>query len=364
MDREDVVRQRLATQRLTSAGFDTAAEVVRLLTCVQCQERDHAYFSLGLRGHGLDHESVATELDTGAFVRTHILRPTWHFVLAEDLRWILALTSPRVEQKMAARHRQLGLHEPGLLDRSLDAVTSLLAGRRFMTRRAIGDRLAGRSDVAQAGPQLGHALMVGELRGLICSGASEGPHHTYALVDEVVAPTPGVDRDEALVRLVHRFFAGHGPADAKDFARWSSLTVGDTKAALARLGGVLERMEVDGMELWFDPAATVAATAEPPAILFPTYDEAVLSYPRLNFEIVEDHPHHRDADPDPFWAYVVMGTRNVGMWKRSVRTGTVDVRVRLAPSLDSSDRQGAMLAARRLADFLGRELAYVEEAPS
>ena len=224
---------------------------------MQCQERDHALFSLGLRTRALDHAAILAEHDLDRFVRTHILRPTWHFVAPEDLRWILALTSPRVEQKMAGRHRQLQLDEPGLLDATLEAIMSLIADRRFMTRRAIGDRFAERSGVARAGEQLGHVLMVAELRGLICSGPSDGPHHTYALVDEVVAPTPGIDRDEALVRLAHRFFAGHGPADVKDFARWSSLTIADTRAALAQLNDVLERVEVGGMELWSDPAATV-----------------------------------------------------------------------------------------------------------
>ena len=107
-----MLRRRLATQRLTSAPMSEAAAVVRLLTCVQSQERYHAFSSLGLRTKDATLGSVRREHDEGRFLRTHLHRPTWHFVAPEDLRWILALTSPRVERSLGARHRQLGLDDP------------------------------------------------------------------------------------------------------------------------------------------------------------------------------------------------------------------------------------------------------------
>src|SRR4051812_30700009 len=82
---ERVVEQRLATQRLTSTPLPTPGEVVELLTCVQSQERDHALFSLGLRTGRATMRSMRAALDRGEFLRTHILRPTWHFVRPADL---------------------------------------------------------------------------------------------------------------------------------------------------------------------------------------------------------------------------------------------------------------------------------------
>ena len=78
MDRQRALRRRLATQRLTSAPLPTAADVVRLLTCVQSQERDHSFFALAQRSRATTYAAVRAEHDAGAFVRTHILRPTWH----------------------------------------------------------------------------------------------------------------------------------------------------------------------------------------------------------------------------------------------------------------------------------------------
>ena len=350
-----VVSRRLTTQRLASAPLPSAAEAVRLLTCVQSQERDHAFFSLGLRTRRSTYAAVRRELDTGTFVRTHILRPTWHFVAREDLRWILALTSPRVLASMAGRHRQLGLDEPTRLDHGLALLSDLLQDKHFLTRPQLGDAFAERGSPVRPGEQLGHLLMVAELRGLVCSGPVQGVHHSYALVDEVVPPTPTLDPQEAHRELVRRFFTGHGPATVKDFTRWSSLTVAGTRAALADVGDSLEQVDVDGTPHWFDPAAVPRRSpSAPAAYLLPTYDEVVLSYRTVGIPTAPDHP--RAEHPDPFWAQVVLHQRNVGLWKRTVRGDTVEVDVRLADSVDEPGRVAVRAAAQRLADFLGKEL--------
>jgi hypothetical protein len=354
------LRQRLATQRLASAPLPTAAAAVRLLTCVQSQERDHAFFSLGLRSKRTTYAAVQAEYDGQAFLRTHILRPTWHFVAPEDLRWILALTSRRVVSSLAARHRQLGLDDTRLVSRAQDALVELLRGRHYLTRRELGDAFAQARGMPRAGEQLGHLLLVAELDGLICSGPMKGVHHTYALVDEIVPPAPALDRDEAHARLAHRFFAGHGPATIRDFTRWSSLTIAGTKDAVAELGPALEQVEIDGEAHWFDPA-TVArrSRSAPPAYLFPVYDEVMLTYPAHTFPWADGHPYAES--PDPFWAWVVAGERNIGVWKRTVKRDRVAVEVRLAPSIRRDERMAVEVAACRLADFLERELEYVDD---
>jgi hypothetical protein len=352
-----VIRQRLSTQRLSSAPVDDPAEAVRLLTCVQSQERDHALFSLGLRTRDARYADLLAAHSDGAFLRTHILRPTWHFVLAEDLRWILELTSARVESSMAGRHRQLGLDDDRMVGRSLDTLVEVLTGPTPLTRAEIGAEFERRGEPVAPGAPLGHLLLIGELRGLICSGPVKGVHHSYVLVDEVVPRGPSLSREEAMDRLVRRFFAGHGPASVRDFARWSSLTMTDTKRALAGIGDDLEHCEVDGETLWFDPEARARRRPHAPAAyLFPVYDEAVLTYPRLSFPVADGHPHAKR--PDPFWAWVVLDEVNVGLWKRTLARDVVEVDVRLATSLGEEGRKAVRQAAERLADFVGRELSY------
>ena len=359
MDSTQVLAQRLGTQRLSSAPLPRAADAVRLLTCVQSQERDHAFSSLGMRSRKDRYAAVRREFDAGAFVRTHILRPTWHFVAPEDLRWILALTSPRVLSSMAARHRQLGLEDPKYLGDGLDLLANLLQDKNFLTRPELGEAFAQRGSRVKPGEQLGHLLLVAELRGQVCSGPMKGVHHSYALVDEVIAPTPERSRDEAVVELVRRFFAGHGPATVKDFTRWATMTIADAKAALAQIGDELEEVEVDGIPHWFDPTQVRRRSpAAPAAYLFPAYDEAMLTYPQVNFPALPDHPYAEH--PDPFWAFIVLDGSNVGLWKRTVRPDVVQVEVRLAPTVTSDGRDQVRVAAQRLAGFLERDLSLIE----
>ena len=180
----EVLSRRLATQRLTGDSPSTAAEVVRVLGCVQSQEYGHALWSLGLRTSGLTVADVQAEFDSGSFLRTHILRPTWHFVAAEDIRWILQVTAPRVQKLNQTIYRQHGL-DPATLERGLAILIEELEGGRYRTRAELGRALADRG-LASQGIGLAYIVMNAELAGVICSGPVRGVQQTYALLDERV----------------------------------------------------------------------------------------------------------------------------------------------------------------------------------
>ena len=148
---------------MTATPLADPLAAVRLLTCVQAQDAPLARYSIGMRS-GADDAAVRAAIDEGVVVRTHILRPTWHVVAAEDLRWILELTSSKVVSGMAARHRRLGLTSP-VVGRAERALADVLAGRRFLTRADLR-RVLGDAGVADRGDQLAHLVMLAELRGL------------------------------------------------------------------------------------------------------------------------------------------------------------------------------------------------------
>ena len=368
MDRAAAVRQRLATQRLTAEPLDTAADAVRLLLGVQAQEREQALFSLALRSRVPSIAAAQAELDSGAFVRTHILRQTWHFVAAEDLRWLLELTSPRVEAKELAYVRKF-VPEPRDLERALDVMGSALTGGRLATRREIGAILASHG-LPGEGEAVGHLIMIAELRALVCGGPMRGKEHTYGLVADLVdarlAPTPpqsdGQDsRTAALRELGLRFFAGHGPASAKDLARWATLTLADARTAAAEAcsDGDLCEIAIEGIPHWFSPAtaAAPAADREDMAFLFPVYDEAVLTYPQVSFPSREDAP--RRPGVEAWWGLVVLDASHVGEWKRTVKADRVTVETRLAPTLGRSERERVAAAVDRLAEANGLPAEHI-----
>jgi len=301
---------------------------------------------------------VRAALDSARIVRTHILRPTWHFVAAEDLRWILRLTSAKVESAMGARHRQLGL-DAATVDRAFVELSTVLAGRSFMVRSEIGAAF-GDAGLPRAGEQVGHLLLRAELTGLICSGPLRGGEHTYALVDEWVPPTPTLNRADAVRQLVGRFFAGHGPAAITDLTRWTTLTQAEIRSALAELADRLATTTVDGMTQWFDPERVDRAQRRPRAFLLPVFDEVFLTYPVLNFPRSTDHP--RGDAPHSFaesgGGVIVCDGHDVGWWKRRTRRNSDDVTVVVAlpATADGKQRDAVHSATRRLAAFTGHRL--------
>ena len=134
MNQADIAHARLANQRLTGSEFTTAAEVVAWLVAVQAQEYTGAKAALGWRAGGLDDTAVERAFAAGEILRTHVLRPTWHFVTPADIRWLLKLTGPRVHQVNGGMYRRLELDEatvgidPQSRRRILDMVRELRDG--------------------------------------------------------------------------------------------------------------------------------------------------------------------------------------------------------------------------------------------
>jgi Winged helix DNA-binding domain len=364
MDELDrVLAQRLATQGLTSSRSDVV-DVVRTLVCVQSQDAPLARWSLAMRTGYPGDPAIAAAIDSGEIIRTHILRPTWHYVLPQDLRWLLELTSPKVLRSMAARHRQLELDDPDLVRREHAGLAQLLSGGNFLTRRQIQTAMD-REDMR--GERLGHLLMIAELEGLICSGPLASGQHTYALVEERVAAAPMKDREEALLDVVHRFFVGHGPASVAHLARWTKLTRSEIRKALAELDGRLEPTTLadpfDSGEHWHAPALPEPGTGEG-AFLLQLFDEAFLTYPGSNFPRVPDHPSGQQplSVAEAGGGVVISDLRDVGWWKRKEVGCATRVTLALAPSLGKRRRLAIEAQGESLAAHTGRslDLAYVD----
>jgi hypothetical protein len=351
ISRWDVLRRRLVTQRLQGAGLPSAADVVRLLSCVQSQEYAHALWSLGMRISGLKVMDAQAEFDRGDFLRTHILRPTWHFVAAEDIRWILEVTAPRVQKLNQTIYQQERL-DPATLDRGLAVIVEELVGGRYRTRAELGGALADRRLV---GERLGLAYIVmnAELKGVICSGPMRGAQQTYALLDERVPRSAASARTGDVAELARRFFLGHGPASIQDLARWSSLTVSQCRDAVEAIRDRLDCVTVEGVELWYDPEApAVGPSAD--ALLLPLCDELTLSYPLINFPQADGHPHA--PGEDLFVGSVIIADANVGTWRRTVRGRKMIMEIALAPGIVARSRGLVEAAASRLATFAGKQL--------
>lgn len=349
--RDWVVRRRLATQLLSSAPAASPVEVVRHLACVQAQDAPLAAWSLALRSRTPTYAGVLAEQAAGGWVRTHLLRPTWHHVAAEDLRWVQALTGARVERSVASVARRLGLTE-AVKEQALELLRDRLAGSTGLTRKELGAELVARG-LSGSGEATGQLLMVAELRAVVCSGPPRGAEHTYVLVDEALPPadSDGWSAERAMVELAWRFYRGHGPASERDLHRWSGLPLTRVRGATAELAGRLESVRCDDEELWFDPSVPSRTTRRRTAYLLPTFDEAALTYPRTGFPRRAPVADRTGLLAEAGGGIVVVDGWDIGTFGRTVGAGRVRVTVRPEVALAAAEREGVEEAARTLAGF-------------
>jgi winged helix DNA-binding protein len=348
----DIARRRLANQQLLAPTLTEPAEVVRRLGAVQAQDYGGAKWAVALRTRGAVDAVVERALSDGSILRTHVLRPTWHFVAPPDIRWMLALTAPRVKAAMAYHDRQLEL-DAAVFRRSHGALTHALRDGRQLTRVELAEVFR-RARIDVTGPQrLGHLLMRAELDALVCSGARRGKQPTYALLEERVPPAAPPDRDAALLELTGRYFATRGPATAQDFAWWSGLTLADARRGVEIAGSRLEREVIGDESYWLDPSGRSPRQRTPTAHLLPNYDEYFIGFKnrgaigkRLNST---DVVMGRDALAPHV---IVVDGQLVGGWKRTLTKTAVVVELRLRADLRAPERKAVVMAARAFGAFL------------
>ena len=276
MRHRDVALRRLRAHRLAGPPLSRAVDVVGWLGAVQAQELPVARWSLAQRARGVTNATVERDLAAGRILRTHVLRPTWHFVLPADIRWMVELTAPRITAKMAYYDRELELTE-ALYARCDRLIAKALSDGRHRTRRELRAVLHS-GGVAVNPRRLGHIMLRAELDLVVCSGAPAGKQQTYALVEQRAPRSRPRPRDEALGDLARRYFASHGPATLKDYMWWSSLTASDAKRGIEIAGSRLRREVVAHRSYWFSGSASPGRRAMPQALVLQGYDEYIVGY--------------------------------------------------------------------------------------
>ncbi|MHA7269731.1 winged helix DNA-binding domain-containing protein [Arthrobacter sp. HLT1-20] len=284
LTRTDVVTVRMHRHGLWSPLTASAGAVVQHFVAMQAQEYAYALWATAQRrapGSGNSAADLAAAADRGEILRTHVLRPTWHFVAPQDARWLLTLTAPTIHRSNAVYYQKSGL-DTATLRRIHGVLATELVDGRHRTRSQLQGELAS-AGIEASGLRLTYAMMHAELEQLIISGASVGKQRSYALFDERVPASAPLERSAALKLLAERYLATRGPASVKDFATWGGLRMPDARAGVAAAvedsPGRFEQFMLDGVSLWWEPLAPLPPVPAPPRVdLAQCYDEYVMSY--------------------------------------------------------------------------------------
>jgi hypothetical protein len=358
MDSYDIIHQRLHNQHISYQTFTKPEEIVRHLGAVQAQDYPGAKWSVGMRLLDATDDYIEQAFTAGAILRTHLMRPTWHFVVPDDIRWLLALTAPRVHAANAYQYRHLELGD-ATLSRANDVIEEALQGGKQLTRPELEAVLEQSGIPARGGLRSGYIMMHAELDGIICSGARRGKQFTYALLDERAPNARKLEHGEALAELTTRYFSGHGPAKVHDFVWWSGLTVSDAKIGIEMVKSELAREVVNGETYWYSRHS--ANTPIPPdisqrAYLLATYDEYGIGY--KDRKDILDPEYAGQADPSnipgtPFYAQIAMDDKITGFWKRTLKKREVVIETYLFRPLSAAETHAFAAEIERYGQFLG-----------
>jgi hypothetical protein len=351
----DIAHRRLHNQRIAGAPFEKPVDVVTWLGAVQAQDFAGAKWALGLRMQGATDESIEQAFADGTILRTHVMRPTWHFVAPADIRWMLTLTAPRVNALNASYYRKLALDDAVFM-RSNALLAKALQGGKQLTRAELVSVLK-QSGIAT--DDLGFVYLLGraELDGVVCSGARRGKQFTYALLEERAPQARTLERDEALAELTRRYFTSHGPATLQDFVWWSGLAAIDAKAGIEMVKPQFVHEVVDGQAYWFSPSTPTAKDLSPTASLLPNYDEYIVGYTDRSASFDTRHATKLDARGNILFNYMmVIDGQIAGTWKRTLKKNTVVIEANPFTPLSEAETRALVASANRYGEFLDRSV--------
>jgi len=346
----DIAPARLSNQLLSERKCKTPGEVVAWLGAAQAQDFAAAKWALGLRMQQATDADIENAFNDGAILRTHVMRPTWHFVAPQDIRSLLALTAPRVHAANAHMYRKLELDDD-LLSRCRAIFTKALRDKKYLTRSELANHLA-ENRIKAAGQRLAYIIMHAELETLICSGPRRGKQFTYALLEERAPQPKKFRRDEALALWTLKYFVSHGPAQLKDFAWWSGLTLQDAQQGLDLAAPQLAHEIIEGKTYWFSPNTKTVKPQTPAALFLSIYDEYTIAYKDRSALGGKQYSAKLLAMGNALTSVLILDGKIAGTWKRVIKKERVEIMTHPFRSLRKDEHEAVKAAAMRYGEFL------------
>lgn len=345
---------RVLNQQLLRPQFRDPAELVSWMGAVQAQDFHWMKWALGVRLRPTGIGKIDNALKQGEILRLHIMRPTWHFVAAKDIRWMLKLSAERIERAYLSYARSCGLNLPAELPgKGCALLEKILAGHKNLTVAEIIGEFA-QTGFPSDKQTVQILLAVAEARGVICSGGPRAGRCTYALLEERVAPAPDIDRDEALARLARSYFRSRSPAVLPDFVWWSGLTLREARRAVGIIEAELSVERHNGQEWYVHHACRTRGDLSAASCLLPPYDEYLLGYKDRTEVLPKEHYSKAFTSYGIFYPVILHRGRIVGNWSKKANRGKLQLESGLFTAEDDFDFN---TAAAGYLKFLGTRIS-------
>ena len=320
---------------------------------MQAQDYNMAKWAVGIRLPGSTEKMIEEAVNSGEILRTHLLRPTWHFVSADDINWMLDLTAPRLKSSLKSRWKAMELTETVFKKSNLVLGKALRDGKH-LTREELKIKLE-KAKIPTKDQRIVHLLFRAELDGLVCSGSVKDKKQTYALLRERFPKSKIVGKGEALANLAGRYFSSHGPATLQDFVWWSGLQVKDARQAFAMIKSKFISEKIGTQIYWFTDSLSLPKANKKSVKLLPAYDEFIISYRDRSAVIPHEKQKKTISNNGIFWPTTLINGQVVGTWKRTIKKEKVIIETQFFKLPDEATKSLLKSAAEKYGDFLKKK---------
>jgi hypothetical protein len=343
---------RSLNQQISNHKFKTARDIASWMGALQAQDYNMVKWAFGIRLPDATEISINEEIDSGKIIRTHLLRPTWHFVSSDDIYWIQKISADHIRSSLSYRDNQLGLTSR-ILSKTSSAIENILKNNIHLTREELFTELVN-SGLKLKNEQASHIFVRAETEGIICSGRQKKGKPTFALLHEwVPVNKKNYTRDESLKELGYKYFMSRGPATVQDFAWWSGLSLREARLGLEYNKSNLISEVVENQTFWFSDYSVNNDQNQERVFLLPSYDEFLLSY-RDRSASISDNNHKKAVSNNGIFYPVILSDNQIsGTWKRKSKRDNVAIstslfKTKLPPESIES-------AINRYSGFLGKK---------
>lgn len=356
METREISAIRLKNQQLATSMFQTPKELVAWMGAMQAQDYNQAKWAIGIRMPHMIESQIESAFNQGKILRTHLMRPTWHFVSADDIYWMLQLTAPQIKSVLNSRHRELGITE-------LLVNTSYLVIEEAINARE--DQSLTREELLQVLAQAGiptdlqlasHIMLRAEIDGILCSGPLKGKKQTYALLSKRVPVKKTLTKEEALARLAKSYFSSHGPATLADFLWWSGLPAADGRNALESVKTDLISVKIASDTYWLSGSGIKTSKLSDSVYLLPAYDEFLISYKNRSASITTEDHKKAISSNGIFRPVVLVNGQISGLWKKTVKKDHILIETDYFRPHDIIKDQSITKATESFSDYMEKKV--------
>lgn len=354
MTYQEISHHRLVSQKLYKTSPISPKEIVKHMGAMQAQDYSMAKWAIGSRCDATE-AAIEEAINSAEIIRTHILRPTWHFVSADDIYWMLDVSAPQVKKFTASAGKKYG-YDAKKLDQTNSKIEKLLAGNNHLTRDEIMQEL-GIKKTSSVDFLSAAIMMNAELDGLVCNGRMKGKQITYALLEERVSkPKSKLTKEEGLAKLALKYFVSHGPASLLDFSWWSGFPPTICKQTINAIELQLNSMEIDGQIYWFGNDSSDENNFRESVHFLPAFDEILISYKTREASILVEHQSKTFTNNGIFKPIILENSKVIGTWKRTIAKDHAKIETQFFNETESHKKAILFEGIKAFENYLGTKI--------